>query len=249
MNERNAKDERVRRLVDDLNQRGGIYHKIALGDGLVVNGEYDMYKYIHHYGIPSDLTHHSALDIGTASGFFAFECARRGASVTAIDIWDGSFLEDFQRALGLALRYVQKSVYELDETFGRFDLVICGSLLLHLPDVFGAIRKIRGVCKGRAIIATTLLNDAGCTERGYCEFIGRKHQPWYEKISGHERAQGQFTNHQEYGTYWHISPTALRRMLLAAGFAEVQEVSRFTLASEPEGHGLSIPHVVVHAII
>ena len=33
----------------------------------------------------------TVLDVGTAAGFFSVELARRGAEVTAIDLWDGSF--------------------------------------------------------------------------------------------------------------------------------------------------------------
>ena len=224
--------EQLRQLVDALNQKGGAYHKIDLGGGLVVNGEYDMTRYFHYYEIPSILDGQTVLDIGTSSGFFAFECARRGGAVTAIDVWDALLIEEFQKALGLNVRYVKKNIYDLDEGFGTFDLVICGSLLLHLPDIFGAVKKIRAVCKGRAIIATAFLDDPERRDRAYCEFVGRQ-----TTVDGYE-----------YGTYWSVSPAALHRMLLAAGFSEVSEISRFSLDSEPAGHGFSVSHVVIHAV-
>lgn len=225
--------EQLRNLVADLNRKGGTYHKIDLGDALVVNGEYNMSKYVHHYGIPARLDGQSVLDIGTSSGYFAFECARRGGVVTAIDLWDGSLIEEFQKSLKVTVRYFKKSLYDLDENFGTFDLVICGSLLLHLTDVFGAVKKIRTVCKGRAIVATAFLDDPERRDRGYCEFIGIQ-----ATGDGHE-----------YGTYWNMSPTALRRMLLSAGFSEVHEISKFSLDSEPGGHGFSVSHVVMSASV
>ncbi len=224
---------RLRQLLDAVNEHG-TYHKLELGKGLIVKGEYDMTKYVHHYRMPTDLKDQSVLDIGTATGFFAFECARRRARVTAIDLWDGSLFRELQWALGLEVHYVQKNIYDLDEVFGKFDLVICGSLLLHLGDIFGAIQKIRSVCKRRAIISTAFLEDPERADRGYCEFIG---------------AKGLTADGREYGTYWTVGRTALKRMLLAAGFAEVQEVATFTIESEPEGHGFSVPHVVMHALV
>ena len=84
---------------------------------LVVKGEYDMTRYVEFYGIAADLGGKTVLDIGTSSGFFAFECARRGASVTAIDIWDGNLFNTLKEGLGLSAQYVQRSIYDLDASF------------------------------------------------------------------------------------------------------------------------------------
>jgi SAM-dependent methyltransferase len=226
-NTRNLQD-----LVDDINRSGGIYHQIDLGGGLVVKGEYDMTRYLDFYGIPADLSGRTVLDIGTSSGFFAFQCARRGASVTAIDIWDGSLFNTLKEALGLSVQYVQKSIYELDASFGRFDIVICTSLLLHLPDVLGALQRISSVSAEVAIIATAFLDAEACRNRPHMEFVG---------------AIGKAADGSEYGTYWLMSPVALQRMLSAVGFFRVQEMSRFSLASEPGRNNYDTPHIVLHA--
>src|SRR6266851_6559866 len=137
-----ANPKKLQDVVDDINRSGGLYHQIDLGANLLIKGEYDMTRYIDFYRIPADLSGRTVLDIGTASGFFAFECARRGAFVTAIDIWDGALFDTLKEALGLSVQYVQKNIYDLDTSFGQFDIVICTSLLLHLPDVLGAFQKI-----------------------------------------------------------------------------------------------------------
>jgi 2-polyprenyl-3-methyl-5-hydroxy-6-metoxy-1,4-benzoquinol methylase len=192
-----------------------------------------MTKYLHYYGIPEDLTGKTVLDIGTSTGFFAFECARRKAQVTAIDLWDGILFNTIRDAIGLDARYVQKSIYELDPTFGQFDLVVCGSLLLHLRDIFGAIERIRSVCQGEAIIATAAMDDHKFDDKAFCEFIGSR----------------TLDEAGEYWVYWRLNAMVLKKMLLAAGFSEASEVSRFVLESEPGKEGFATPHVVVKATV
>jgi 2-polyprenyl-3-methyl-5-hydroxy-6-metoxy-1,4-benzoquinol methylase len=225
--------EKIRQLVQEVNNAGGLYHRICLDGGLVMDGEYDMTKYLHYYGIPENLTGKTVLDIGTSTGFFAFHCARRGANVTAIDVWDGVLLNSIRDALGLDVRYVQKSIYDLDAAFGQFDIVICGSLLLHLRDVFGAIERIRSVCKGEAIVATASIEDPRCDHMACCEFVGSK------ALGGAG----------EYWVYWHLNTSALKKMLIAADFAEAYEVSKFILKSEPGKSGFAVPHIVVKATV
>jgi 2-polyprenyl-3-methyl-5-hydroxy-6-metoxy-1,4-benzoquinol methylase len=225
--------EQIRQLIQAVNSTGGSYHRIDFGDGLVIDGEYDMTKYIHLYGIPKDLRGWSVLDIATSTGFFAFECARRGGRVTAIDIVDGSVFNGIRDILGVDVRYFQKSIYDLDATFGQFDLVICGSALMHMRDVFGAIERIRSVCQGEAIVATSSMEDRQCDHRACCEFVGSK------AVGGAG----------EYWVYWHLNTMVLTKMLLAAGFAQAYEISRFMLKSEPGKSDFAVPHIVVKAAI
>jgi 2-polyprenyl-3-methyl-5-hydroxy-6-metoxy-1,4-benzoquinol methylase len=131
--------------VDLVNRTGGAYHKFDLGQGVIVDGDYDLSKYIHHYAIPRPLTGMTVLDVGTSAGYLAIECARRGAEVTAIDLWETcESLQIASAAFGVSVRYLQRDLFALDESFGQFDLVICGSMLLHLASPLDAIRKIRG---------------------------------------------------------------------------------------------------------
>ncbi len=62
------------------------YHTIELPGGLVTPGLYDLREALPNFGFPADMRGMSALDVGTATGYFAFEFARRGARVTAVDL-------------------------------------------------------------------------------------------------------------------------------------------------------------------
>ncbi len=94
----------IHKFVEQVNMAGGSYHKIVLGDDLTLEGEYDMTKYLHYYNFPKDLTGKSVLDIGTSTGYFAFELERRHGQVTAIDIWDGALFNKIRNSLALRLR-------------------------------------------------------------------------------------------------------------------------------------------------
>ena len=225
--------DRLIAFVEMVNAAGGSYHRLDFGSGIIIDGEYDMAKYLDNYGIAQDLSDKSVLDIGTSTGFFALECARRGAQVTAIDIWDAAYYHQFREALEVDIQYVKKNIYDLDISFGKFDVVICGSVLLHIRDIFGAVEKIRSVCKGEAIISTAIVEDLQCDHKAYCEFIGMKNV-------------GQAG---EYWVYWHLTSMALKNMLLSAGFAAAHEVGRFVLQSEPGKSGFAVPHVVVKATV
>lgn len=221
----------MQELVAQVNRAGGIYHKIELGHGYTLDGEYDMTKYLSYYGFPKDLTGWSVLDIGTASGFFAFEFAKRHGLVTAIDIWDGGLFQQIGQALDSTAIYKQKNIYDLDESFGSFDLVFCGSLLLHLSDLFEAIRRIHSVCKREAIIATVILSDPKCDHIPCCQFIGAR------------------AIEADYWVTWLPNIKALQHMCIAAGFSKTEKVSEFYLNSEPGKNNFSTLHGVIRACV
>ncbi len=62
------------------------YHTIDLGNGLVTPGAYDYRNSWPLFSFPQDLQGKSVLDIGSATGFFAFEFEKRGAKVTSVEL-------------------------------------------------------------------------------------------------------------------------------------------------------------------
>jgi 2-polyprenyl-3-methyl-5-hydroxy-6-metoxy-1,4-benzoquinol methylase len=62
------------------------YHTIELPGGLITPGLYDLRNAVPNFHFSEDMQGMNVLDVGTATGFFAFEFARRGALVTAVDL-------------------------------------------------------------------------------------------------------------------------------------------------------------------
>jgi 2-polyprenyl-3-methyl-5-hydroxy-6-metoxy-1,4-benzoquinol methylase len=89
--------EQFLQSVSEFNQRAaqlgfaGIenyywYHTVELPDGLTTPGLYDIRDSLGEFRFPDDMRSLSVLDIGSATGFFAFEFARRGARVVSVEL-------------------------------------------------------------------------------------------------------------------------------------------------------------------
>lgn len=158
------------------------YHTIDLAPGVVTPGWFDLRPIVDRMPWP-DVTGKRCLDVGTYDGFLAFELERRGAAeVVAVDIsdhelWDwpaalrakgpaylasvagekGRGFEIARQALDSSVEKVECSVYELDPArMGRFDVVVMGSLLLHLRDPVRALEAICGICDGALLSADAI---------------------------------------------------------------------------------------------
>jgi tRNA (mo5U34)-methyltransferase len=150
------------------------YHTMELAPGVVTPGRFDLRQVIDGFPWP-DVRGKRCLDIATYDGQLAFELERRGASeVVATDVsshedWDfnpreregsiaylnaeagtkGQGFEIASEALGSQVKRQFVNVYDLTpEAVGTFDVVVCGSLLLHLRDPFRALAAIHSVCDG-----------------------------------------------------------------------------------------------------
>jgi tRNA (mo5U34)-methyltransferase len=149
------------------------YHTLELPGGVVTPGWFDLRGVVAKMPWP-DVAGKRCLDIGTWDGFLAFEMERRGAAeVVATDIrdhadWDhlprfraeaiafyeenaGTKGEGFviaKEALGSKVEREWINIYDLSpERVGTFDVVVLGSLLLHLQNPFTALDAVRSVVK------------------------------------------------------------------------------------------------------
>jgi tRNA (mo5U34)-methyltransferase len=250
------------------------YHCIEVAPRVVTPGWFDLRPIVERMPWP-DVRGRRCLDVGTADGFLAFELERRGAAeVVALDLpdpadWDweshtqtlgaeyvravdgpqaGAGLRTARELRGSAVQIVSGSVYDLEPAWlGSFDVVVCGSLLLHLRDPLRAVAGIRSVCRDQLLCTNQL--DLGRT-------LTHPRSPLF-RLDGTSGV-----------TQWWIPNAAgHRQMLAAAGFA-IERISRpysipFGPAHPPRGtsapalrhtlaqllvtRGRGVPHLAVLA--
>jgi tRNA (mo5U34)-methyltransferase len=217
------------------------YHTIEVAPGVVTPGAFDLRGIVDRLPWP-EVRGKRCLDVGTYDGFLAFELERRGAAeVVAVDLpgyehWDwelhqrdrgpeymrrvagpdvGAGARVARELLGSAVRFERMSVYELDPgSLGAFDVVVCGSLLLHLRDPLRALAAIRAVCGGYFLSTNQV-------ELGLSLLHPRRPLFRLDGTSG--------------ATQWWLANRAGNRQLLrAAGFEVVEESRQYC---EPFGPG------------
>jgi tRNA (mo5U34)-methyltransferase len=206
------------------------------------DGWFDLRPAIQHYGLPDDMTGLRALDVGTSDGFWAFEMERRGADVVAIDLPDERQLDwpkrfrpaefpEEPRGAGFAIakelrgsrvERIEMSIYDATpESLGTFDVVLCGSVIIHLRDQMRALEHIAGLCRETFIS---------------CEVYGRL-------VELLPIAVARFVGHRNPVSFWEPNSRAWERMIYAAGFDRVERRGKFKM----EAKDFSVPHVVFHA--
>jgi tRNA (mo5U34)-methyltransferase len=224
------------------------YHTIDLGGGLVTPGVFDLRPLVSHFGIPDRLDGRTVLDVGPGNGFFSFLFEERGAEVTTIELpsWSAhdaspvlkafyetepSAARNIHDALGVAarargsrVRRTFASIYDFDPAVhGRYDVVFCAAVLLHLTDPLRALYRIYSATKEMALVSTPIDDEA----------------------SGEPRAlfKGTATGH----TFWLPNRTCLMQMARAAGFRDVEWISRFELRSAKGAGGFHDVHGAIRA--
>lgn len=229
------------------------YHTIDLPNGDHTGGWYDCRNAPHEVQWPAAVHGGRCLDVGTFDGFWAFELERRGASeVIALDVDDperldwfyderergpelvrswgserGPGFEQAAKLLHSKARRVDCSVYDLTEsTAGRFDVVFCGALLLHLAHPVRALERMRAVCDGELVLVEHL--DA------YLELMAPR------TPSAHFAA--------DWDQWWRVNSSGLASMVARAGF-EIEWVGRrFLVPYGPAAADFGWRHTALDAL-
>lgn len=134
-------------------------HRVSLDDGRHTPGVFRQDE--SHWdvlGLPDSLAGKTVLDIGAADGLYSLKTERRGAEeVYEIDLWDERRMrkEAFKLAHGYLdsdVKYGSCNVYDLDEEFGRFDVVLLLGVIYHLRDPYLGIRNASSVANDLVVI-------------------------------------------------------------------------------------------------
>jgi len=220
------------------------YHAMELEPGRKTEAMFDLDPFLHEYGLPERLDGKRCLDVGTWDGYWAFEMERRGAAeVVALDLDDERELDypprrrpstfnETPRGAGFALAHsvygssvqrVVRSVYQATpEELGTFDVVFCGSVLVHLRDQLLALERIAGLCSGLFVSA---------------EEYDRPSSLLPFPVSRYR------ADRDKDVVFWLPSLRSWRRMMWTAGFERIERYGRFDLRAVA---GWKVRHVVHH---
>jgi tRNA (mo5U34)-methyltransferase len=221
------------------------YHTLELAPGHETPGMFDLRPVVDRYELPARMDGMRALDVGTWDGFWAFEMERRGAEVVALDLDDerdldwpvdrrpteapdtsrGAGFRLAKEALGSNVERIDQSIYTaLPDELGTFDIVFCGSVLIHLRDQLLALERIAALCHGRFI-----------SIESYDPLVSLLPFP----VSRFRARRG-----GRSVVFWEPGIRTWKAMMLAAGFDHVRQGGRFKLRARA---GWSVRHVVLHA--
>jgi tRNA (mo5U34)-methyltransferase len=219
------------------------YHTLDLPGGIVTPGEYDLRPIVRRLPWPDSLAGMRCLDVGSRDGFYAFEMERRGAAeVVSLDVDDPAAyhlphpapvggnpaaeveagkraFEAAHSALDSTVQRVYRSVYDLDPAEeGQFDLVVIGTLLLHLRDPIRALQAVRSCTRGHLIVNDVIAAGA---------------------ISLHRRPMAELL--MQNGPFWWVAnPPGLQRMVEAAGFSVLQRSRPYVVPWGAGGHRVTL---------
>ena len=201
-------------LEDGIRRVGPWFHNIELAPGIrtrevsptpqwrPVNFPYERWEVFRDV-IPADLSGRRVLDIGSAEGFFAFELARRGAHVVAVDAAPNMIkrLKFAADVLHLSDKIEARiGTAEMLDTSERYDAVLCLALLYHLQSPFTFLQKLSELSD------TIYLESA--IDRGDQPYLFLKPQQQYAEII----------------PKWFPTRVCIVEMFKYCGFADVQDV-------------------------
>ena len=182
------------------------------------------------------------LDVGTASGHMCFWMEKMGADVFAYDLspyddWDivpyfnnnlAEHVELRRRHLGLInnsfwfahgilsskSKVSYGRIYDLPKNLGQFDVVLVGSILLHLRDPFLALQKVSALVSDVLVVT-----DVMPGQRSFLSKLSNK------LLFGKKHRQMEFlpnaSTNKPLETWWNLSPELITEFLKVLGFTKI----------------------------
>ena len=186
-------------------QAGFWCHTFDFGDGVVTPGVIPpKVQQIICSAIPDRLDGKEVLDIGAFDGYYAFECERRGAKVTAIDSLmhntGNHAFETAKELLGSKVEFIEMDLFDLPKLDRKFDVVLCLGVLYHIKNPLAALEIMASKVTELAIV------ESHCIKT-------KQKEPLMRFYPGDELC-GDPSN------WWGPNPQCIIDMLRAAGFAK-----------------------------
>jgi tRNA (mo5U34)-methyltransferase len=124
------------------------------------------------------------------------------------------------------VKWIPLNIYDAmpENLDGRFDLVFCGSILIHIRDPMLALERMAGLCRGDFIVA---------------EEYSRR----LERVPRFRLAEFKSGAHM---TWWRPTTKTWLSMIHTAGFEDVRHHERFNMRFRDK-RGRGVPHTVIHA--
>jgi tRNA (mo5U34)-methyltransferase len=238
------------------------YHTIDLGGGIVTPGDYDYRDLVPLFQFPADMRGLKVLDVGSATGFFAFEFERRGATVVSVELpsiadWDMPPGPDREKTLqGLMQAHGVTTVDELTRVHLHAPFELCRSVLgSKVARCYSRIYDLSPATLGHDAFDMIFAGDillhtfsplaALAALAPLCRGLLVITQVLAAIDSGAPLML--FTgNARDRRTWWHPNRACLEQMLRRIGFREVTQVA----LHDPPGKGgewLLSNEAVIHA--
>ena len=207
-------------------QQLGWYHSMELPTGEVISGHQTLEQQrarLARFPIPADLTGKTVLDIGARDGWFGFELERRGAKLTAIDVFENPRFLAARDLLNSQADYrlvdiCDPAVLEL----GSFDIVLFFGVLYHVKHPLLALEHVCALTKDLACLESYVIDAGNLAAKPVMEF--------YEG----EELGGQFDN------WVGLNCACLMAMARSAGFVKVEMLD----VADQRGHFVAQRRIV-----
>jgi tRNA (mo5U34)-methyltransferase len=229
-------------IQNEIAGLGHWFHNLHLPDGTETApdhplGDFPTYKWQHlSTHIPGDLTGWNVLDIGCNAGFYSFELAKRGATVTGIDR-DARYLAQAQWAarqyqVEERVNFRQMHVYDLARLQESFDLILFMGVFYHLRYPTLALDLVAQRVKRLLVFQTLTIPDEEVYEhKGTLDFDNRAvmlKAGWPKMAFIEDKFAGDPTN------WWAPNHACVEAIVRASGMRVTQALGHEIYLCEPD---------------
>ena len=169
------------------------------------------------------------LDLGCLEGLMALEMARHGARAVGVEIREAHVLKARFCREALRLPHVEfrqddvRSVSE--ETYGRFDVVLCSGLLYHLPaaDAIRLLERLHAMVDRLVVIDTHVaLEPITFVVHDGADYWGTVYREHPDAATADQKSRAMWASADNATSFWFTRPS-LVNLLDKVGFSSVYE--------------------------